>query len=322
MRKFAILTIATAWLCCSYSITSAAETRSFIAADSSKKKIAIVDESGKTTWEYSIGPLHDLHQLANGNLLFQTNWTRVVEVDPKTDKVVWEYDSAKSPENKGRRIEVHAFQRLDNGLTMIVESGASRIVEVDADGKIQHKIDLKVSKPHQHRDTRLVRKLASGNYLVCHEGDGAVREYNAKGDVVWEYGVPLNGNQPRPGHGVDAFGNQCFAAVRLANGNTLISTGNGHGVIEVTPEKEIVWSLSQNELPGIQFAWVTTLEVLPNGNYVIGNCHAGPKNPQIIEINREKEVVWSCHDFETFGNALTNTKILTINGKPVGATIR
>jgi hypothetical protein len=33
------------------------------------------------------------------------------------------------------------------------------------------------------------------------------------------------GRQPRGGHGVEAFGNQCFAALRLENGNTLLSTG-------------------------------------------------------------------------------------------------
>ena len=71
------------------------------------------------------------------------------------------------------------------------------------------------------------------------------------------------------GHGPEAFGNQLFSAVRLKNGNTLIGTGNGHSVIEVTPEKEVVWQIHQDDLPGIRLAWVTTLEVLKNGNVVI-----------------------------------------------------
>jgi hypothetical protein len=53
------------------------------------------------------------------------------------------------------------------------------------------------------------------------------------------------------------------------------------------------------------------LEVLPNGHYVIGNCHAGPDNPQLIEIDpKTKKVVWSFHDFMTFGNDVSNTVIL------------
>ncbi|MEO2020160.1 MAG: hypothetical protein ABGZ53_38000, partial [Fuerstiella sp.] len=38
-------------------------TRRFIAADSSKKRIAIIGEDGRIEWERKIGPLHDLHVL-------------------------------------------------------------------------------------------------------------------------------------------------------------------------------------------------------------------------------------------------------------------
>jgi hypothetical protein len=173
-------------------------------------------------------------------------------------------------------------------------------------------IKLMVDQPSTHSDTRLARKLANGHYLVCHERDGAVREYDADGKVIWEYRVPLFGQEPKPGHGPEAFGNQAFAAVRLASGNTLLSTGNGHSVLEVTPEKEIVWSLHQRDLPGIVLAWVTTLEVRPNSNIVLGNCHAGPDQPQIIEVTRDKQVVWKFHDFERFGNALSNSQVLDV----------
>ena len=315
-------TVALFCLSTSLLISAEKESRKFLTADSSKGRIAIIDEDGKTAWEYKIGPLHDLHVLDNGHLLFQTNWTHIVEVDPESNTVVWEYESKHSPGNTDRKVEVHAFQRLANGNTMIVESGATRILEVGKDGKIVKEIPLSVKKPHPHKDTRLVRKLENGHYLVCHEADALVREYGPEGQTVWQYKVPMFGRAPQGGHGVEAFGNACFSAVRLKNGNTLIGTGNGHSVIEVTPDKKIVWKLTQNELPDIQLAWVTTLEVLPSGNIVIGNCHAGPENPQIIEITRDKDVVWSFHDFDRFGNATTNTQILSVNGKPVGETIR
>jgi len=63
-------------------------TRKFVVADSSKQRVAIVDETGATVWEHRIGPLHDLHVLPNGNLLFQLSWTRIVEMDPDTKKIV------------------------------------------------------------------------------------------------------------------------------------------------------------------------------------------------------------------------------------------
>jgi outer membrane protein assembly factor BamB len=289
----------------------AADTaRRFAASDSSKKRIAIIDRKGDIEWEYRIGPLHDLHVLPTGTILFQTSMTRLLEVDPRTDKIVWEYDAANSNGNKGRPVQVHAFQRLDDGVTMIAESGPARIIEVDKSGKLLKEVALKVDHPHVHRDTRLARKIDNGNYLVCHEADGMVREYDPSGKVVWSYAVPLFGKKPKGGHGLEAFGNQCFSVLRLKNGNTLVGTGNGHSILEVTPDKKIVWSIHQNDLDGIQLAWVTSLQVLPSGNILIGNCHAGPNNPQLIEVTRDKKVVWKFHDFERFGNALTNSQIL------------
>ena len=95
-----------------------------------------------------------------------------------------------------------------------------------------------------------------------------------------------------------------YSAVRLENGNTLIGTGNGHSVLEVTPAKEIIWKIDQHDLPGITLAWVTQVRRLGNGNTLLVNCHAGPENPQIIEVTPTKEVVWTFRDVEIFGNAL------------------
>jgi hypothetical protein len=293
-------------------------SRRVLAADYSKKRIAILDDSGRVHWEHRIDNIHDLHMLSSGNILFQTSMTRLLEVDPKGgNKVVWEYDAGRMNGNGGKRVEVHSFQRLPDGTTMIAESGPSRIIEVDAKGSIVRQIKMKVAKPDPHRDTRLVRKLDNGNYLVCHEADGVVREYSPKGDVVWEYDVPMFGKQPRGGHAAEAFGNAVFSAVRLPNGNTLIGTGNGHSVLEVTPEKEIVWQIHQDDLPSIRFAWVTTLQVLPSGNVIIGNCHAGPDQPQLVEVTRDKKVVWQFKNFQHLGDATSNSQVLDVGGKVI-----
>lgn len=292
----------------------AAAERRFIAADSSKNIAAIVNADGSLAWQRNIGPLHDLHVLPNGHVLLQDSWTHVLEIDTRTDAVVWEYDATQTPDFDGRRIEIHAFQRLSNGRTMLAESGRGRILIVGTNGTISAKMPLKIEHPHHHHDTRLARCLPNGHFLVCHENDGAVREYQPDGRVVWEFRVPLFGRTPAPGHGTEAFGNQCFSAIRLPNGNTLVGTGSGHSVIEVTPAGQDVWSLHQNDLPGVQLAWVTSLQLLPSGNLLITNCHAGPQNPQLIEVDRQKRVVWSFRDFERFGNALTNAQIIEVDG--------
>lgn len=281
--------------------------RRILAADDSTRRLAILAPDGGVDWEIPVTAIHDAEVLPNGNVLLQQGWTRVQEVT-RDHRVVWEYDAARA--HPGRPVEVHAFQRLPDGLTMIAESGPARIIEVDRQGVVRREVKLQVDHPNAHSDTRLVRKTPSGNYLVAHEADGRVREYDPSGKIVWQYDVPLFGQERRPGHGPEAFGNSVFSAVRLASGNTLIGTGNGHSVLEVDPSGTVVWRIDQRDLQGITLAWVTRVERLPNGNTLIGNCHAGPDQPQLIEVTPDRKVVWSWTDFTRFGNSTPVAAIL------------
>jgi len=272
-----------------------------LAADSRTGKLALVNSKGEVEWEMENShDVHDLHLLPNGNILTHTSHTTVVEIDPKSKGVVWSYES-KPKQGSKARVEVHAFQRLPDGNTMIAESGNSRLIEVSPEGKIVKDVPLKVKRPDSHRDTRMVRKLKN-TYLVCHEGEGKVCEYDGDGQVVWEYQLDLN-NRPRSGgHGPEGHGVEVYGAIRLENGNTLIAGGNNNRVLEVTPKGEVVWQVDQKDLPGITLAWVTTLQVRPNGNVIIGNCHATSENPQLIEVSRNKDVVWQFKNFTAFGD--------------------
>ena len=267
-------------------------------------------QDGKIAWEMPWGAIHDLHQSEDGLIYVQKDMREVCGIDPAKKEVVWRYDASKSNGNEGKRMEVHAFQPLGGGKMMVAESGIGRIIEVNQDGELLKELKLKIDRPDAHRDTRLARKLENGHYLVCHEGDGTVREYDGNGTLVWDFPVPMFGKEAKGGHGPEAFGNAVFCALRLKNGNTLIATGNGHSVLEVTPAKEIVWKIEQKDLPGITLGWVTTLQVLPNGNYVIGNCHAGPGQPILIEVEpKTRKVVWQLDGFEAFGNDVSNTLV-------------
>jgi len=272
-----------------------------------KNHIAIVDPDGKVEWEFPVqaNSMHDIQLLPDGNILFH-NGVTVQEVN-RDKQIVWEYVS-KPKEGYTGRVTVHSFERLPNGLTMIAESGNQRLIEVDKSGRIVHEIPLTVDKPSPGSDTRLVRSVPGGGYLVAHEADGKVREYDRNGKVVWEYKMDLNGQPASPGltgHGVNVF-----SAKRLPNGNTLIGGGNNNRVIEVNPKGEIVWSVSSKDLPGITLAWITTIDPLPNGDIIFGNSHAGPDNPQLIEVTRNKKVVWTFKNWDTFGNTLVATKVI------------
>jgi outer membrane protein assembly factor BamB len=280
-------------------------SRRVLGAD--RGRLAIIDAQGKVEWEVPLkSQVHDLQLLPNGNILTHTGAATVIEISPAKE-TVWTYSSMPRSGYDGP-IEIHAVQRLANGLTMIAESGNRRIVEVDRDGRIVHSIDLKIEKPNSHRDTRSVRKLPNGHYLVCQELDGAVHEYDSEGSIVWSYHLDMDGRQATPGH--EGHGTEVFGALRLASGNTLVATGNGNRVIEVNPDGEVVWRIGHDELPGIELKWVTSLAELPNGNIIFGNTHAGPENPQLIEVTRDKKVVWTLRDFDTFGNDLAAAVVL------------
>jgi hypothetical protein len=275
-----------------------------------KRHVAAVNPDGSVDWAWENGAVaHDIHLLKNGNVLVPTARNTIVEVTPEKE-VVWRWESKPTGAYDGN-VEIHGFERYDDGLTMIAETGNKRIIEVDRKGKIQSEIKLQIEKPHPHRDTRLVRKTPQGTYLVPQEGDGLLREYDSRGKIVFEYRMELTGPETptHQGHGI-----YLYSAYRLPNGNTMIGGGNNNRVLEVNSKGDIVWSIGRDELPGIKFFWITQLQILPNGNVIITNTHAGGKYPQLIEVNRKKEVVWSFLDWETFGNDLCANMLLDVDG--------
>ena len=94
-------------------------------------KLAIVDKDGSIEWQMPWGGIHDIHVLENGHIMVQKGRAVVAEIDPETKQVVWSYDAAEQNGNRGKRVEVHAFQPLPDGRVMIVESGVGRIIEID-----------------------------------------------------------------------------------------------------------------------------------------------------------------------------------------------
>jgi hypothetical protein len=294
MKRLAALTLVLstqAWAQDGSKVEQVGAPRRFLAADYQRGNLAIFGKDGKIEWSVKIRDIHDAWVLPNGNILYQQGWTKVVEMTPDK-KEVWVWDAAKA--NEGKKVEVHSFQRLPDGLTMIAESGSARIIEVDRDGAIKKEIKLPIEKPDAHRDTRNVRKLENGHYLVCHESLAKVREYDGEAKIVWELDVK----------------SKVYGAVRLKNGNTLVSAGDGHRVFEVDPSGKEVWAIGRSDLPGIELAWMTQVARLPNGNTFLVNCHGRQTDPQLIEVTPEKKVVWSYRDWETLGGATPVAELL------------
>jgi hypothetical protein len=105
--------------------------------------VAVVDwDAKKVVWAWGqrelSGP-HDAVVLPSGNFLVFDNglgrrWSRVVEVDPKTRAIVWEY---RAPEPATFYTQTRgASQRLANGNTLIAQSDSGRAFEVTPSGEI------------------------------------------------------------------------------------------------------------------------------------------------------------------------------------------
>ncbi len=248
-----------------------------------------LDANGKVVWEHNPPSLAVIFNvLPNGNILYAYGGkpTGVREIT-REGKEVWNYVS-KCPQVLGCR-------RLPNANTLVAEQGPCRAVEVNPIGEVVHVTPLTTSQEAYHLQVRNIHKLDNGNILAAHEGEGAVREVDPSGKIVWEY------------TGVENAGD----AQRLANGNTLISCGTQKRVIEVTPDKKIAWEFGAKDAPELNITWVSSIQVLKNGNLIIGNFLRGQegKGAHAFEVTRDKKVVWKWDD-HSFIKSLTTVRVL------------
>jgi outer membrane protein assembly factor BamB len=252
-------------------------------------RLVELDADGKLVWEHKFPSIAVIFQvLPDGHLLYAYGGkpTGVQEID-HDHKVVWNYES-KCP-------QVLGSERLANGNTLLGEQGPARAVEVNPKGEILRATPLTTSEAGYHLQVRNLHKLKNGNILAAHEGEGAVREVDPAGKVVWEY------------RGVENAGE----ALRLENGNTLISCGTQKRVIEVTPEGMIAWEFAAKDARGLNLTWVSSLQVLKNGNIIVGNFLRGQegKGAHAFEVTRDKKIVWTFAD-HAIAKSITTVRVL------------
>jgi hypothetical protein len=186
---------------------------------------------------------------------------------------------------------------LPNGNFLLAEQGPCQAVEVSREGKIISTVKLSTTEQAAHRQLRCLHRLEDGHLLACHEGEAVVREYDADGKTVWEYPHVTN----------------VYEALRLPSGNTLIGCGTDKRIIEVTPEKKIVWELTAADAPELNLSWITSLQVLKNGNLVIANFLRGQegKGAHALEVTHDehKKIVWKYADHDVV-KSITMVRVL------------
>jgi hypothetical protein len=249
----------------------------FLCCDTAGDKVCVVAADGTIKWQYACDKPEDCWALPNGNYLFcYYSGAREMTPDKRT---VWQY---KAPP----KVEIHACQPLSDGSVMVVESGTSRILEIDRHGAVVKQIALKTLPTiATHNQFRGARKTKDGHYRVCFKAEHKVVELDGDGRVLRQIPTPDNA------HG----------SWSLPDGNLLVSCPTQ--VFELNPKRQVVWQVAENDIPGNPLRIAAGCERLPNGNTVIcnylGHGYLG-KQPQVVEITRDKKVVWEFADHAHF----------------------
>ena len=263
-------------------------------------------KDGKPIWTYSTGTgpeYDDVWMLSNGNILF-TRMKYIAEITPDK-KVLWRYDcnSAKGAEHT----EVHGCQPIGLDKVMFVVNGLPpklMVVNIKT-GKVEVEHDLPYNQPPNpngiHGQFRRARVTAQGTYLVSFLTMNCVVEYDKDFKEIWRYNIMSP-----------------WAAIRLKNGNTLITDEKESLTREVNPKGETVWEFNcLTDLPTeYQFASAPqSCTRLANGNTIFTSRGKNSQGSQLIEVNRDKKVVWVLQDWKNVGDA-TAVQILDDPGIP------
>jgi outer membrane protein assembly factor BamB len=258
-----------------------------------------VVRDGKILWTYSTGKgweFDDIWMLGNGNILF-SRMSYAEEVTPQK-RVVWHLDAPKGT-------EIHTVQPIGLDRVLLVENGLPpklMIVDVKTgQAEVEHALPAPslTDRGTVHGQFRRMRITANGTYLAPFLEMNRVVEYDKDFTEIWSYAI----RSP-------------WAAVRLRNGNTLITDEKDELTREVNPKGETVWEFRLSELPpGIVFHGSQSCARLANGNTILCSRGDSGKGCQLVEITPGKKVVWAMYDWKDFGPA-TAIQVLDDPGIP------
>ena len=263
-------------------------------AGESYNNILLVND-GRVIWNYNAGPhgeVDDVWMLSNGDILFARQFG-VDEVSPQK-QMIWHYDPPTGTEvHSCQPIGLHKVLLIQNGLPpklMIVNTRTNK-VEVEHALPAESLTDPKTVHPQFRR----VRMTAKGTYLLPFLRMNKVVEYDKHFNEIWSYDIRTP-----------------WAAVRLHNGNTLITDEHDKLVREVNPQKKTVWEFSQVDLPSsVVLHNLQTANRLANGDTVVFSSTGGTKHEnwpgiiQAVEVTPDKKLVWVLQDWKDLGPATT-----------------
>lgn len=251
-----------------------------------------VVRGGKIVWSYGfpikdsnnvIQELGDASMLKNGNIIFSAK-TFAALITPQK-KIIWRYTAPKNS-------EIHTAQPIGKNKVLIMQNGnttSPRLMIFNTQtNQIEKELLISTTNPQNpHGQFRHIRMTKEGTFLIPNM-NGKVVEIDANGKEIWQITTP-----------------SAWAAVRLKNGNTLISGDSKGFVREVNSKGETVWEFTQKDVPSIKIFNLQEATRLDNGNTVISNWCGGlkkledwDKTVQILEVTPDKKVVWALRSWK------------------------
>lgn len=251
-------------------------------------KIAIVNkDTKKTIWEHPLEKGWECNSVAvtpEGNILF--SYSKGAKLIDREHRELWDIPAPEGCEMQTARV-------LPDGNCLLAWCGSpARIMEVSPEGKILSETGLDTGIEQPHAQFRQVNKNERGNYLVPLFATSEVREIAPTGQLVKS--VKVEGTP--------------FCAVPAGNGNYWVACGDAHAFQEVNLDSgEVVRTIGREDIAGAPLFFVAQLLPKADGGLYICNWQghdpaaASGGYPQLVEIDKAGEVVWSLNDNAAFG---------------------
>jgi hypothetical protein len=264
--------------------------RRLLLRDEGMSQLCYVDITNPSAnWYMPVPAGRDLQLVGNGRVLIGTG-SGYEEREISTGKKLYELTSHPG---------TIAARRLRNGNTLLTalnvqEKKGIVLIEINQAGTLQRIINYPA-----FNYVRLVRETASGNFIIT--ADNIVFEGNDKGDIIWQAKIAAT-VQPHS-----------WQALRLANGQTVVSTGFSKNFQFFGVDGKLVDSIGA--AAEVHPHFFAGFQILANGNYVVTNWQGhGPKfgasGIQVLEFKPDGSLAWSWKQDETKFSSLQGIIVL------------
>jgi len=208
----------------------------------------MISPEKKILWEYNAPPgteIHSCQYLGNDRVLIMRNGNPAQAMIINTVSGKVEKEIPIPTPIKETHLQFRHIRMTKAGTLLVPHLGEGKVVEYDLNGKVLWSINAE--SPWQ------AIRLRNGNTLIAGDHSLYAREVNQKGETVWEF-TPEDAARYKLGN--------IQTADQLANGNFVITswiagdkdTSHWPGtiqVLELTPNKNVVWTLSSWKDPDL-----------------------------------------------------------------------